>query len=239
MPRSVRKNLNRKSQRTKRKQLKRVNKKLGQRKNRTKRKQLRRKRRTQRKNTIKGGASPTGDHHICGSTDTNDFFIGIEPVQAVYILQRFQQPKYIISKKSDTDEEYTVYYLGTNGVLMPKYIVKEKNGNYKFDSITPVFTKYAAKSYKTILGDGGLIENSNLIPENYQYLPYSDCVEHFESLEAQAQPQAAAAAQQQAAAAPPQAAAAAPDAENRAATEFGKRHATNTVYGDIAQPTEP
>ena len=60
MPRSVRKNLNRKSQRTKRKQLKRINKKHGQRKTRSNKKQLRRKRRTQRrrKNTLKGGSTP-------------------------------------------------------------------------------------------------------------------------------------------------------------------------------------
>ena len=50
--------MNRKSQRTKRKQVHRTKRKQVQRKPRSNKKQLRRKRRTQRKNTIKGGAIP-------------------------------------------------------------------------------------------------------------------------------------------------------------------------------------
>ena len=56
MPKSVKKNMNRKNQRTKRKQFKRTNKKHGERKLRTNKKQLRRNKRTKRK--IRGGSQP-------------------------------------------------------------------------------------------------------------------------------------------------------------------------------------
>ena len=67
MPRSVKKNMNRKNQRTKRKQLRRNNKKQSQRKLRTNKKQLRRNKRTRRK--MRGGAPDMADPLIRELTD--------------------------------------------------------------------------------------------------------------------------------------------------------------------------
>ena len=159
MPRTIKKNMNRKNQRTKKKQFKRTNKKYGQRKLRTNKKQLRRKRRTRRK--IRGGAAAPkerSDNSCLRNIKTNADRRGLMLDDAYYLIlpDEEKEKAYILDRKNWTGKPTIDFYIERTSYPMSDTIKSNLPGKGIGPPDTTKIGNYEVMVHSSKLPEGGV-----------------------------------------------------------------------------------